>query len=162
MTRIQVAAAAAIVLTIAACDDDDPLDADEEFIAEMTVEAEVPPVAVETDASGTARFEFDEDDDEITYTIDVAGITGVRAAHIHGPATTSEPAGIIRTLFVGPAGGTGPVNGELESGSFTDTDNPGNVSMDSLLVLMRNGRSYVNVHTNANPPGEIRGQILPD
>jgi len=48
------------------------------------------------------------------------------------------------------------------------------VTFDSLLVLMRNGNSYVNVHTNntANDPtnnsgpgdfpaGEIRGQVAP-
>lgn len=162
MTRVRAAAAAAIVLAIAACDDDDPIDTDEDFIAEMTVGAEIPPVQVVTSATGTARFEFDDDDDEVTYTIDVANITGVLAAHIHGPATTSESAGVLVTLFAGPQGGTGEVNGRLTSGSFTEADNPGTVSMDSVLVLMRNGRSYVNVHTVANPPGEIRGQIQPD
>jgi hypothetical protein len=33
--------------------------------------------------------------------------------------------------------------------------------MDSLLTLMRRGRTYVNVHTEANPNGEIRAQIDP-
>jgi len=33
--------------------------------------------------------------------------------------------------------------------------------MDSLAVLLRNGNAYVNVHTAANPNGEIRGQIVP-
>lgn len=161
MTTIQAAAAAAIVLGIAACDDD-PLEDDEDFIANLTVAAEVPAVQVVTSASGTARFEFDEDDDEMSYTIDVAGMTGVTAAHIHGPASTSQPAGVLVTLFVGPQGGTGAVNGQLESDSFTETDNPSVVSMDSLLVLMRNGQSYVNVHTVVNPAGEIRGQIQDD
>jgi hypothetical protein len=31
--------------------------------------------------------------------------------------------------------------------------------MDSLLVLMRTGNAYVNVHTSAYPSGELRGQI---
>ena len=160
MTTIRGAALAAFVLGLAACDD--PTETDEEFIAEMTIAAEVPPVQVVTSASGTARFEFDEDDDEMSYTIDVANVTGVRAAHIHGPASTSEPAGILVTLFSGPQAGTGTVNGRLESGTFSETDNPTVVSMDSLLVLMRNGQSYVNVHTVANPAGEIRGQIQTD
>ena len=157
MSMIHGAAVAALVLGLAACDDDDPTGPDEEFIAEMTVAAEVPPVQVVTNASGTTRFDLD--DDEMSYTIDVANITGVLAAHIHGPAGTGQPAGVLVTLFSGPQGGTGLVNGQLVSDSFTETDNPTVVSMDSLLVLMRNGQAYVNVHTVANPPGEIRGQI---
>ena len=34
------------------------------------------------------------------------------------------------------------------------------VALDSLLVLMRNGHAYVNVHTVAHPGGEIRGQVV--
>jgi hypothetical protein len=36
---------------------------------------------------------------------------------------------------------------------------PIGISMDSLLVPMRNGNAYVNVHTSAYPSGELRGQI---
>jgi hypothetical protein len=31
--------------------------------------------------------------------------------------------------------------------------------MDELLDGMRNGTTYVNVHTTANPAGAIRGQV---
>ena len=57
---------------------------------------------------------------------------------------------------------TGPITGTLASGSFTSTNIqiPG-ISLDSLLTLMRTGRTYVNVHTEANPGGEIRAQIEP-
>jgi hypothetical protein len=34
------------------------------------------------------------------------------------------------------------------------------ISGDSLLSLLNSGRTYTNVHTAANPGGEIRGQIL--
>lgn len=33
-------------------------------------------------------------------------------------------------------------------------------SLEELLELMRSGGTYVNVHTNAYPNGEIRGQIV--
>jgi hypothetical protein len=66
-----------------------------------------------------------------------------------------EAAGIIVPLTVT---GTG-TSGNIISGTFTSTGNAA-VSMDSLLVLLRNGNSYVNVHTAANPDGEIRGQII--
>jgi hypothetical protein len=59
-----------------------------------------------------------------------------------------------------PGSPTGAVNGALATGSFTATD--GNqITMDSLLLLMRNGNAYVNVHTTENPNGEIRGKVSP-
>jgi hypothetical protein len=33
------------------------------------------------------------------------------------------------------------------------------ISFSSLIDLMRNGDTYVNVHTANNPNGEIRGQL---
>ena len=144
----------ALVLGVAACDED-PIDAgpDEEFAATLGPEG-----SVVTSASGSASFELE--DGVMSYVIDVEDITAVTAAHIHGPAGPGTGAGVIVGLFAGPQGGTGDVNGELVSGSFVAADiSAATVSMDSLLVLMRNGQSYVNVHTAANPGGEIRGQI---
>ncbi len=145
-----------VVLGTVACDDDE--EPDERFIANMTGAAERPD-PVDTDASGTARFE--RDGGVVSYTLDVEDITGVVAAHIHGPADSNTPAGVIVTLFTGPAGGTSTVNGRLEEGSFSETE-VATISMDSLLVLMREGQSYVNVHTTEHLPGEIRGQIQED
>ena len=45
------------------------------------------------------------------------------------------------------------------TGTFTST-NTATISNDSLDVLMRTGNAYVNLHTAANPGGEIRGQLL--
>lgn len=142
----------ALVLGIGACDDD-PTGPDEEFGATLGPEG-----SVQTSATGSATFELDGG--VVTYSIDVANITGATAAHIHGPAAAGVNAGVIVGLFGGPT--TGALTGELVSGTFTAANiSATNVSMDSLLVLMRNGQSYVNVHTTANPGGEIRGQVTP-
>jgi CHRD domain-containing protein len=91
----------------------------------------------------------------ITYSVLVSGLTGpATAAHIHGPADEGNAADVIVPLAITSSAQSGTV----VSGSFTATANA-NVTMDSLLVLMRNGFAYVNVHTAAHPDGEIRGQI---
>src|SRR5713101_5959045 len=44
--------------------------------------------------------------------------------------------------------------------AFTGTVALGSLTVvDSVLTLMRNGKSYVNIHTKKNPGGEIRGQL---
>ena len=144
----------ALGLGVVACDDDDPVAGDdEEFAATLGPEG-----SVQTDATGSATFVLD--DGVVSYTIDVDDITAVTAAHIHGPAGPGEDAGVIVGLFAGPVGGTGAVSGRLVTDDFVEADiSATNVSLDSLLVLMRSGQSYVNVHTVENPAGEIRGQI---
>jgi hypothetical protein len=36
------------------------------------------------------------------------------------------------------------------------------MQLDDLISLMQNGSAYVNVHTEQNPQGEIRGTVLLD
>jgi hypothetical protein len=62
-------------------------------------------------------------------------------------------------LFNGPTTGNG-YSGILASAEITRASAfQGVFTMDSVLTRMRNGTAYVNVHTTANPGGEIRGQI---
>jgi hypothetical protein len=54
------------------------------------------------------------------------------------------------------------VDGLLAEGTITAADLVGplaGMSIDDLLAEMRAGNAYVNVHSEANPGGEIRGQI---
>jgi hypothetical protein len=67
--------------------------------------------------------------------------------------------GVIINLFL-PNVATGTVTGEVARGTITNANNA-NISLDSLRVLFNNGNAYVNVHTSANPGGEIRDQIHP-
>ncbi len=107
-------------------------------------------------ATGTASFSVVGQ--TLLYSIEVTDLTDVTTAHIHGPAGVDVNGGVIQGLCNsddGPVCRTGTVNGVLVAGAATRSRIP----FDSLVVLMRNGNAYVNVHSAANPGGEIRGQI---
>ncbi len=107
-------------------------------------------------ATGTASFSVVGQ--TLLYNIDITGITDVSSTHIHGPAAVGVNGGVIQGLCNsddGPVCRTGAFTGVLVAGAATRARIP----FDSLVVLMRNGNAYVNVHTTAFPGGEIRGQI---
>lgn len=130
-------------------------DDEERFIANLSGANEVP--AVQTSASGTATFTLMQDG-TVSFTITVSQIQNVVAAHIHDGASGVN-GNVILDLFV-PAQPTGSVNGTLASGTF---DNSGvkQGNLGDLLDRMRARTAYVNVHTQQNGAGEIRGQIGP-
>lgn len=150
--------ALSVVGAVACGDDDDPNGPPntETFTAILTGPAERPtPVA--TTATGTATFTATTSGSTttITYTASVTGLSGpATLAHIHGPADLSIAAPPIVTLTIT---GTG-TSGTIVSGTFTATGHA-TIDMAALLALMRAGNTYINIHTAANAPGEIRGQI---
>lgn len=117
------------------------------------------PTPVVSTATGSATFELLAGN-SIRFKVTVAGLTGATMAHIH-TAVADSAGPIAVTLFTTPTP-TGSVTGTLASGTFTASNIqlPG-VDLDSLLSLMRRGRTYVNVHTELNTTGEIRAQIEP-
>jgi hypothetical protein len=129
------------------------------FTAQLTTAQEVqnPPVA--TDAQGQASFRLRGGGTELTFTISVSNIENVRDAHLH-----LAPAGQNGMIVVGLFSGSepGPVNGVLVEGTITAGDLVGPLQGLPLSVLIDEIRArhiYVNVHTEAFPAGEIRGQV---
>jgi hypothetical protein len=145
------------VLALAACEGDG--DDAERYRASLSGSAEVPPQT--STSTGTARFTVDGD--ELDYSLDVQGITGAIAAHIHTGAVGANGPPIV-FLFQQGAPGANVPGGSLASGSVDASDMiaTAGVSYDSMLSLIRRGNAYVNVHTVARPAGEIRGQITLD
>jgi hypothetical protein len=153
MRRSTLAVSLCLVLALgfAGCDNDEDT---EKFIAALTGASEVPP----TGSTGTGSATFELDGTTVTFDLQVNGITGVTAAHIHsGAAGVNGP--IRVNLFLGPT--TGAQNGRLVQGSFTASDVQV-LSFDAILAEMRAGTAYVNVHSVAFPTGEIRGQVQLD
>lgn len=134
------------------------------FAAEKTLKAdlsgsnEVP--SVKTKAKGEAKFTLSDDGKKMSYTLVLRDIENPTAAHIHlGEA--GKNGAPVATLFSGPKK-EGKFRGNIAQASLTDKDLIGDFSgksIGALVELIKSGKAYVNVHTDAYPDGEIRGQI---
>jgi hypothetical protein len=95
-------------------------------------------------AKGDAAVTYDTTSKQATWRISYSGLSGPpTAAHFHGPAQPGANAGVAVPI---PNVATSPVQG---SATLTDAQ------AEDLLA----GRYYINIHTAANPAGEVRGQV---
>ena len=114
----------------------------EKFKATLSGKSEVPPNA--STATGTADIDYDPSTKKISWKLTYSGLSGpATAAHFHGPAETGKNAGVAVAI---PNAGSSPAEG---SATLTDAQ----------AADLEAGQYYVNVHTAANPGGEIRGQV---
>lgn len=112
------------------------------FKATLSGAAEVP--AKTTLGHGEATATLDTATRTLIYSVTYSDLTGpATMGHIHGPAAVGVNAPVV-VPFANPAS---PI-----SGTATLTD----AQIADLLA----GKYYTNVHTAANPGGEIRGQLL--
>jgi CHRD domain len=134
----------------------------QEFDAILTGASEVPPV--QTSASGFAELEVEEGSDNMEYAIIVMNIDKVTMAHIHqGSSTEAGP--LVATLFNASTPTGSMMEIDLTNGFITSANLEGPLQgkqLSDLIALMQNGQAYVNVHTEQNPEGEIRGTIVAD
>ena len=104
--------------------------------------SEVPPNA--SAGTGTADLDYDPASKKLSWKLTYSGLSGAAtAAHFHGPAEAGKNAGVAVAI---PNATSSPAEG---SATLTDAQ---------AADLMA-GKYYVNVHTAANPGGEIRGQV---
>lgn len=132
--------------------------AEKSFHAKLTGNNEVP--SVKTKAKGNIKFELSGDGKVLSYKLDVKNIENVTGAHIHRGMKGKNGQPLV-TLFSGPKK-EGKFSGKLSEGTITAKDLSGDLmgkSLDELVQLIKSGDTYVNVHTDANPNGEIRDQI---
>ena len=112
------------------------------FTADMNAASEVPPTA--SKGTGTVTATYDTETKVLTWKGTYTGLSGnAVAAHFHGPAPAGKSAGVEVAI----AKADSPFEG-----TATLTDAQAKDLADGML--------YVNVHTAANPDGEIRGQVV--
>ena len=93
---------------------------------------------------GMADIDYDPASKKLSWKVTYSGLSGpATAAHFHGPAEAGKNAGVAVPIA---NAASSPVEG---SATLTD-------AQAADLVA---GKYYVNIHTAANPGGEIRGQV---
>lgn len=118
------------------------LESGETFSAMLTGQNEIP--AVNTPATGLASVVYTANTNVIELNILATNLTGpVTGLHLHK----------------GAEGENGPVVQNLESYVVGNTVIV-KLNAEDYITSLREGNIYVNVHTEAYPGGEIRGQLL--
>ena len=143
------------------------------------------PTPADSRAQGEAIFRVNAEGTQVDFRVIASNIDNVIMSHIHcGPAGVNGPIRMWLYPVIGATGApgpnaTGPQNGVLASGTFSPTGivcPASAVGRDMpLLEAMREGLTYVNVHTKSHdsppgtntnntgpgdfPGGEIRGQL---
>lgn len=110
--------------------------------ADLKGSNEVPPN--NSPGTGKAEATYDTEAKTLTYTVSFAGLTGpAMGAHFHGPVEAGKNAGIVLPFKTVQS----PIQG---SATLTEAQ-----AADLLA-----GKWYANIHTAANPGGELRGQMI--
>lgn len=137
------------------------------FSARLKGDNEVPPV--ETDAFGIAKFAANKKRTKLKFFLEVKKIQNFIQAHIHfGEREVNGP--VVVFLFGANLETLEEQNGittqrGVVTGTITDDDivpnEVGIETVEDLINFMEQELTYVNAHTEQNPAGEIRGQIIP-
>jgi CHRD domain len=132
------------------------------FEAKLSGKNQAP--VVDTSAHGVATFALGKDGKSLSYRLSVTGIRNVSMAHIHmGPAGQEGP--VVAWLYPSKPPAVvkkGKFTGLLAHGTLTAANLVGPLegkTISDLVDQIKDGKAYVNVHTEKYPAGEIRGQI---
>jgi len=140
------------------------------FTAALSAANEVPPITnADQNARGTATVTFNLTRDSagtitaatVNFVYNVTGFpagTVLRATHVHegGP---SVPGGVKIDSLLGPATAITLPDGTMNNITFSNATFPDGLTLINQIIANPNGY-YFNVHSNLNPGGAVRGQLV--
>jgi len=145
-----------------------------QFHATLESTNEIP--AVSSTATGTFAATLQNNDTELAYEFAYSGLSGPPTqAHIHFGQSFANGAvvyWICGSTSNPPQGGTVTICPQAKDGKVTGTIRAANIvaagtqgiavgDVAKILAAIRDGNSYVNIHTAQSPGGEARGQLRP-
>ncbi len=143
------------------------------FDAPLSGDQEVPPVI--TMGSGMAEFVLDAAQTSLFYRLDYADTATITQAHVHVGASGANGAVILFLCqtAAAPAPDTVPtpptcpatpgvVTGTLTAVDLIPSAGDGITNFADAIAALKAENTYVNVHSDMYPTGEIRGQISAD
>jgi hypothetical protein len=129
------------------------------FNINLTPQGETPPcTAAGANATGTAKVTIAADNSTVTVDVTYSGLSGpATASHIH--SGTAAAAGPVVLPFSAPL--DSPFSKTLTAADYANPVPAGAPPDFATFVtaLKAGGGGYVNVHTNACKPGEIRAEV---
>jgi hypothetical protein len=141
---------------------------------------QVPPV--KTNGIGTASFELLNDNKTIHYQINILDVPNITGIHIH-KGKVGENGDVVVNIYNNSKenvilkenetkmsqieSSSVKINGNVQSsflasGTINNSDLKGALSgknISDLINLIKSQNTYVNVHSQSHPDGEIRGEI---
>jgi len=120
--------------------------------------------AVDTQAFGITKLRLRNNGERLKFVSFFRGLRNVTMAHLHvGAEGTNGP--VVASLLpadFNPRSREGRRANFLISGNLSNSDLVGPLAgqpLDALIAEIQAGNVYINIHTEQNPSGEIRGQL---
>ena len=116
-----------------------------------------------TGAYATAAVTVDMGTQTVTWSIDVFNLpSGINNAHFHvAPVGIAGPT-VVNIPFPANVSNDFNLSGSATSANLNVRGDQGIRSWEDFIQSLVGGQTYLNIHTNVNGGGEIRGQVLRD
>ncbi|HUE86064.1 MAG TPA: CHRD domain-containing protein [Vicinamibacterales bacterium] len=122
---------------------------------------ETPAPGVLTGAFGTATVTWNQTTQTLTWIIDIWNMpSGTSNAHFHvgGPGVAGPT--VVNIAFPANISNDYRLTGSATSANLNVRAEQGIRSWDDFGQSLLGGQIYINIHSNNNPGGEVRGQVI--